>query len=122
MGFSTCGPWQLRIFLTEGKTIHIHKICTVLRFDSFSGVVFLLTFGTVTRKMLGLTPNIEISIIGPISYRVPNKIPIAPFIREIHAYFKINLEIALIDLDLFPRSNKPNHIVSPIGLQHIKQK
>ena len=114
MGFSTCGSWKLRIVLTEGKTIHIHKICTMLRFDSFSGVVFLLKFITVTTKLLGLTLNFEISIIGPISCRIPNKIPIALFIREIYAYFKINLEIALTDLDLFPRSHKPNHIVSPI--------
>ena len=88
-------------------------MCTVLRIDSFSGVVFMLKSLTVTLNLPGLAPNLEITIIEPMSYRITNTNPIAPFIREIHTTFKIDLKIALIDLDLSPRSHKPYHNVSP---------
>ena len=86
---------------------------TVLRIDSFSGVVFMLKSLTVTLNLPGLAPNLEITIIGPISYRITNTNPRVPFIREIHTTFKIDLKIAHIDLDLFPRSHKPYFVVSP---------
>ena len=48
----------------------------------------MLKFGTITLIMRGLTPNLEITIIRLISYRILKTKHIDPFIREIHTTFK----------------------------------